>query len=90
MEMTSNQVGELDEERVNKGSRDVSKNYSLLLRKRKVYSLRDAVGEKNEAAAPEIVKPNSFRRAVLLTIEGSYLLERRRIVSNSKDRRVPV
>lgn len=63
MEVAPNQMGELDKEWVDEGARDVSKNDGLLLGEREVYSLRDAVGEKNEAAVPNAVKPISLRRS---------------------------
>ena len=61
MEVAPDQMGELDKERVNKGTRDISQNNGLLLREREIDSLRDAVGEKNEAAVPDAVKSNSLR-----------------------------
>lgn len=61
MEVTPDQMSELDEEWMDEGTRDVSQNDGLLLCERKVYSLGDAVREENEAAVPDVVKSNSRR-----------------------------
>ena len=62
--MTPNQMGERDKERVNEGARAVSQNDGLLLCEREVYSLRDPVGEKNEATVPYVVKSRGPRMDV--------------------------
>jgi hypothetical protein len=90
MEVAPNQVGELYKEWVNEGAREVSQNNSLLLREREVYSLGDAIREKNEATVPGVVRSNDLRCSRTLTIEGSYLRERCRIASSMKGQRVPV
>jgi len=90
MEMAPNQMGELDKERVNEGVGSVPQNDCLLLRERQVYSLREAVGKKNQAASEGAISRCKKRIAVSLTIEDSYLQERSRIMSSSRDQRAPV
>jgi len=62
MEVTSDQMGEYDKERVNERARGVSQNDGLLLCEGQVYALCKTVGKKNQATATDAIKMNGLER----------------------------
>ena len=63
MEVTSDQMGELDKEGVNKRPRGVPQNDGLLLCEGQVYALRETVGKENQAAIADVIKISGLKRS---------------------------
>ena len=62
MEVTSNQMGELDKEWMDERARCVPHNDGLLLCEGQVYALREAVGKENQAAIVDVIKMGGLKR----------------------------
>ena len=63
MEVTSDQMGELDKEGVNKRARGVSQDDGLLLCEGQVYALRETVGKENQAAVAYTIKISGLKHS---------------------------
>lgn len=63
MEVTPNQMGKLDEERVNEDARCVSQDDGLLLCERQVYPLCEAIREEDQAANVVVTKANALEQS---------------------------
>jgi len=76
MEVTSNQMGELDKEGVNERARGVSQDDGLLLCKGQVYPLCETVGKENQAAVVDVIRGTGPER--------SYTTHNRRFMSSGE------
>jgi hypothetical protein len=63
MEVTSDQMGELDKEWVYERARGISQNDGLLLCEGQVYALSETVGKENQAAVADFVKISGLKRS---------------------------
>lgn len=65
MEVAPNQMSKLNKEWVNERARSVPQNDGLLLCEREVHSLREAVGEENQATIIDVIKTNKLGQSCI-------------------------